>query len=208
MRKQITATLAVTALLLFTQSITTAQVQDRAQAAFKAAMDKEVIDGDPKGAIEQYKKIAEGKDRALAAQALLRMADAYRKLGDAQAKQVYTRLIQNYSTQPEAAEARRRVEMMGRRETGADALVSSQVATEQAIGIQGRHWFITPNGRFLSMKFAGGSIVLRDTATGQSQRLEARDAAAAMVSPDGKMVALISSNYDVQLRDYKPGSNL
>ena len=49
----------------------------------KAAMNTELVDGNLKLAIEQYKKVADSGNRALAAQALLRMADCYQKLGDA-----------------------------------------------------------------------------------------------------------------------------
>ena len=68
MKRQFTSSLAVmavAALLLFTRSAMTAQVQDKAEASLKAAMDKETLDGDLKGAIEQYKKITQSKDRSI-----------------------------------------------------------------------------------------------------------------------------------------------
>src|SRR5688572_31754828 len=57
---------------------------------FQAALQKETVDGNLKGAIEDYRAIAtrQGVARDLAAQALLRMADAYQKLGDPQAREI------------------------------------------------------------------------------------------------------------------------
>ena len=40
-----------------------------------------------------------GGNRALAAQALLRMAECYQKLGDAEARKIYERLVRDYADQ-------------------------------------------------------------------------------------------------------------
>lgn len=69
------------------------------QQAYRAAVTLETVDGDLPGAIELYEKIAEGPDRALAATALLRMAGCYEKLGQAQARTIYTRIVKQYSDQ-------------------------------------------------------------------------------------------------------------
>ena len=61
------------------------------EVALRAAMERETVRGDLKGAIEQYKKLAQSKDRALAARALVRMAESYQKLGDGEAQKVYQR---------------------------------------------------------------------------------------------------------------------
>jgi Tol biopolymer transport system component len=74
---------------------------------FEAARKLEVVDGDLTAAIAQYEKVAQGSDRALAAQALLRMADAYQRLGDPQARAVYDQLIRDFSDQREIVEAAR-----------------------------------------------------------------------------------------------------
>jgi hypothetical protein len=82
-----------------------AQSSRTAEAEFKAAQHKEEVVGDFKGAIDQYKKIAQGKDRALAVKALLRMAALYQKQGDAEAQRVYERIAREFGDQKEAAEA-------------------------------------------------------------------------------------------------------
>jgi len=59
---------------------------------FQAALQKETVDGNLRGAIEDYRSIAmrPGVARDLASQALLRMADAYQKLGDPQGRDTAT----------------------------------------------------------------------------------------------------------------------
>jgi len=74
------------------------------EVALRAAMEKETVQGDLKGAIEQYKKLAQGSNRAIAAQALLHMAECYQKLGDAQAQKIYERIVREYADQKDAAE--------------------------------------------------------------------------------------------------------
>ena len=73
---------------------------------FASAQHKATVEGNLKGAIEDYQRIvgAAGKDRAAAAQALLLMAEAYQKLGDAEADRIYERLIHDYQDQKRAAQ--------------------------------------------------------------------------------------------------------
>ena len=73
---------------------------------FQAALQKETVDGNLKGAIEDYRAIAtrQGVARDLASQALLRMAEAYQKLGDPQARLVFAQLIREFPDQRQIAE--------------------------------------------------------------------------------------------------------
>src|SRR5258706_9736064 len=79
----------------------------RTDLQLQAAINKETVEGDLKGAIEQYKKIAQGSDRAVAAKALVRMGECYEKLGDAEARKAYERVVRDFGDQKEAAEAAR-----------------------------------------------------------------------------------------------------
>src|SRR6266540_4329383 len=81
--------------MLHAQSARSAEVQ------LKAAQQKAEVEGDLKGAIEEYKKVIAmaGANRALAAQALVRMAECYQKLGDAQARAIYDRVVREYADQ-------------------------------------------------------------------------------------------------------------
>src|SRR5512144_1058039 len=98
---------------------TLAPAQRSAEVALRAAMETETVKGDLKGAIEQYKKIAQSGNRAVAAQALLRMAECYQKLGDAESRKVYERIVREFEDQPSAvATAKARL--------GGDAVVKAE----------------------------------------------------------------------------------
>lgn len=79
----------VIALALSTVGHVVAQQPDRAVLLLQAAQQKETVEGDLTSAIKQYETIVStyGKtNRPVAAKALLRMASAYQRLGDAQAQ--------------------------------------------------------------------------------------------------------------------------
>ena len=95
-------TLALT--LFAAGAVVTAQSARSAEVLFKAAQNTEEVQGDLKGAIDAYKKAvaAAGANRSLAAQALVRMAQCYQKLGDAEAQRVYERVVRDYAEQRDA----------------------------------------------------------------------------------------------------------
>ena len=101
MKKIFALVIAVT----LASSLMLAQSSRTSEVEFKAAQHKEEVVGDFKGAIDQYKRIAQSKDRALAAKALLRMAALYQKLGDAEAQKTYERVVREFRDQPEAVAA-------------------------------------------------------------------------------------------------------
>jgi hypothetical protein len=78
-----------------------------AERQFKAAQNTELVDGDLKRAIDQYKKLSQGSNRAIAARALLRMGGCYEKLGSKEADKQYDLVISKFADQREAvAEAK------------------------------------------------------------------------------------------------------
>src|SRR5512140_9763 len=86
------------------------QRNGQADVLFERAVQKETADGDLKGAIEMYRKLAAGANRAVAAKALIRMGQCYEKLGDADARKAYERVVREFADQKDAvAEARRRL---------------------------------------------------------------------------------------------------
>ncbi len=90
--------------------------ENKAEIALQAAIKTETVDGDLKGAIEQYKAIAAlpGAGRATVATALLRMGQCHEKLGQTEARAAYERLIRDYSDQAGvAAQARARLAALG-----------------------------------------------------------------------------------------------
>lgn len=70
---------------------------------YQEALRLEEVKGDLKGAIEQYKKLAQGGDRAIAAKALVQMAASYEKLGQPDARSVYERVVRDFAEQAESA---------------------------------------------------------------------------------------------------------
>lgn len=83
----------------------------QADVTLQKAILKETVEGDLKGAIELYNKALgqAGKDRATAAQALLRMGECHEKLGNAEARKAYERLVKEFGDQKEASQARARL---------------------------------------------------------------------------------------------------
>jgi hypothetical protein len=143
---------------------------NKADVALRAAMETETVKGDLKGAIEQYKKIAESSDRVVAAKALLRMADCYQKLGDAQARGVYERLVREFGDQTDVATVAR-VKLGGSnaaaRPTG-DRMVWD--ASEFAASNDGR---VSLDGRYVSYidYVLTGNLMLHDLASGTDRAL-------------------------------------
>jgi Tol biopolymer transport system component len=142
----------------------------------KAAMNTELVDGNLKLAIEQYKRIAESSNRALAAQALVRLAECYQKLGDKEAQTIYQRLVRDYGDQKEAVTlARERLAGADRKATVAGMALrkvwgneTPPVAgvrddTQGAISADGR--YMTYVGEFNSKLF------LRDLESGADRPL-------------------------------------
>ena len=149
-----------------------------------------------KAAIDQYKRIVDryGRiDRATAAQALLRMAEAYQKLGDAQAKSAYERLVREYGDQREAV-AVARVRLGGTTATADAGIITRQVWTGPNVDTYGS---VSPDGRVLSFTdWSTGDLALHDLTTGRDRRLtnkkdwnDAQFAMGSAISRDGKQVA-------------------
>ena len=182
--------LTVTLCIVLLAGLALSQQSNSPDAMLRAAMDKEIVDGDLKSAIEQYKKIAEGKDRAIAARALLRMAGAYQKLGDAEAQKVYARIAKEFDDQKAAAsEARTRLASLRPANTGMvtrELQVNTALSNLTADSARSR---ISPDGRYV---IGEGDFALHDLVTGMDRPLD--DTAEGYVwgssfSRDGKQVA-------------------
>lgn len=152
---------ALVAVLLAIPVVTPAQ--SGGEVALRAAMETETVKGDLRAAIEQYKQIAAGRDRALAAKALLRMAECYQKLGDSEARAVYERVIREYADQSEAV-------TLARARLGATAPVSTTkgdraVWTGPYVDLFGQ---VSPDGRFITFTdwFRSNNLMVRDVALG------------------------------------------
>src|SRR5437868_165198 len=146
------------ATILLAAHFSTAQTRDKAEAALKAADDKATIEGNLRGAIEMYKKIADGKDRAQAAKALIRIAECYLKLGDSESRKIYERVVRDFGDQVDAVK-------IARARLGTNAALEAtgltrQVWTGPSVDVYGS---VSPDGRFISFTdWNTGDLALHD----------------------------------------------
>jgi len=160
-----------------------------------SAHHKATIDGDLKGAIEDYKKIVAGAgaNRALAAQALVRMAESYQKLGDAESRRIYERVIREYADQKDFASLAH-----ARLGVSTSTSMTSRRITSVPVGGVG-YGTVSPDGRYFPYtNWDNGDLFLRDLVTGTDRRMtnvsglyakESQFAVQAAFSKDGRQVA-------------------
>jgi Tol biopolymer transport system component len=194
--KLLTATTVMAVLLL---AAAPQQKQDRAEVALRAAMDKEMVDGDLKAAIEMYKRIVAnpGGNRAVAAKALLQMGQCYEKLGQADARKAYERLVREFADQTEQVQvARAKLAALGesRSSTAGSAMTVRKVWSLTASPLAAS----SPDGRYLSfVDWETGDLAVRDLRTGENRRLTNKGtwkespefALFSRWSPDNKQIA-------------------
>ncbi len=184
---------------------TLAEQAARPEVALQRAIRTETIDGDLRGAIRQYEAIARGGDRGAAAQALLRMADCYQKLGDSQAKNTYERLVRDFPEQTQAVStARVRLGAPGAR---SDAVVARQLWTTRNYS----EVTITNDGLSAAVAQASPDFEIRNFVTAQTSQHSLRLNPASdsylewpVLSPDREQVAYAwagnETNWNYQLR--------
>ena len=177
-------TLAVMAVLAAAPVPSAPQNQDKAEVALKAAMDKEVLDGNLKAAIDQYKKLAQGKDRAVAARALVRMGQCYDKLGDAESRKAYERVVREFGDQKDAvAEARK---YLGAKAAGDGAVRVRRLDSDCSMPADDGQTVVCAKD---------GALIVRNLASRLERRVVEKPAGKLQwldefrVSPDGKKVA-------------------
>jgi Tol biopolymer transport system component len=197
MRRNFVIAFTALAGVTLTAGLLWAQVSRTAEVQFKAAQQKELVEGDLKGAIKEYEKIANGKDRALAAQALLRMAECYQKLGDADANKVYQRLIRDFADQT-AAVSVAQARLGGAAGAGASRTLAQRLLCTDCGDYEAT---TTIDGRWIAYTdWETGDVAIRDLGTGQVKRLMAKsgsfqDSAAyveePVLSPDLRQVAFL-----------------
>lgn len=166
-----------------------------AEAQLQAAITKETVEGDLKGAIELYQKIADGSDHAVAAKALVRMGQCYEKLGSAEARKAYERVVREFADQEEmVAAARARLAVLGRGPDSAPGVTVRQVwAAAPWYGAQGAP---SRDGTYLTFRTAGEDLAIRDLATGKIRQLTKHQSGRqsawnSVPSPDGKQIAYL-----------------
>ena len=160
-----------------------------------AAKHKATVDGDLKGAIELYRQVVDnaGGNRALAAQALVEMAECHSKLGNAEAQKIYRDIVSRYPDQTVQAGVAR--ERLGRATASAPARGDRAVWTGGDVDLFGT---VSPDGRHLTYVDWGlGNIMVRDVVAGTSRPLTNNGKSGyehgsphfSAISSDGKRVA-------------------
>ncbi|HEX5071352.1 MAG TPA: hypothetical protein VFV78_14145 [Vicinamibacterales bacterium] len=164
--------------LVVSSAMLTAQSTPSPEAQLKAAMNRETVQRDLPGAIEQYKQIASTfqGNHAVAAKALLQLGGIYERQGKAEAQGTYQRIISDYADTPTAVTARARLTKL----QGADAGPFSFKNLDEWFKDTQGAW-VSPNGKYLayrkngsqgpSAESAGRPLFIRDLVSGKERRL-------------------------------------
>jgi Tol biopolymer transport system component len=192
--KGILAMATLTFCLLPAQTPQSTQESQATTVQFKAAQHKEEVEGDLPRAIELYKKLARSTDRATAAKALLRLGNCYEKLGDAQARATYQRVLREFADQPqETHEANLRIAKLG---GSSDSSSRQGMVFRQMPFRPDSSWMHTDGRHIAYIKSATGDIVVTDV-NGSRARVAAGpkdhglegSVSSPVLSPDGKHLA-------------------
>ncbi|MGE5359908.1 MAG: hypothetical protein ACM3NQ_12905 [Bacteroidales bacterium] len=180
------------------------RAQGKPELQLKAAMDKEVVDGDLKAAIEMYRKLTQSPDRAVRAKAWLRMGQCYEKLGNSEARNAYQSILRDLADQKDVAEqARIRLAALGARPSATPNAPSSRMlwtapedATIEKVSPDGRQIAYTRWNRTGS----SADIFVHDLVSGVDRRVtasseETKDVAESCIfSKDGTRLAHFWAN--------------
>ena len=186
----------ITVVGLAASAVPHAQSARSAEVQMKAAQQKAEVEGDLKSAIEEYKKIVAGagSNRALAAEALVRMAGCYQKLGVAEAQTIYERVVRDFGDQRDAVAAARTYLATLQPAASQPQQNARQVWTGQNNQLRG--FTLSNDGRYFSLTdMATGNVAMRDLTTGSDRLLSytgdwfSEYADVPVISPDGRSVA-------------------
>ncbi len=151
------------------------QKSDQADVQLKAAMNKELVDGDLKGAIELYRKIIAGfsGNRAVVAQALVQMGQCYERLGQKEARTAYERVLREFADQPAPARlARQRLAVLAPAVAAAPA-TAPEMTVRRAFTIDsGAEGIIDAGATIVAFTdWETGDLAVRELPSGNKRRL-------------------------------------
>ncbi len=151
-----------------------------AAVLLQAAMHTEQVEGRLPEAIDAYKTVVAraGANKAVAAQALLRLGAAYERLGRPEARDAYERVVRSYPDRPkEAAAAKARLAKVG----GGAVVKKAQVDITPRKVLEGHAAQLqdmTADGRLAVGRqrrtYGAFDVVLRDLSSGQGDGRGAR----------------------------------
>lgn len=164
---------AAAALLLAAATAIVAQTQqgDSADVTLKAAVNRELVDGDIKAAIQQYRDIAtryRTSQRSVAARALVQMAASYERLGSPESRKTYEEIVRDFPDQRDAVStARAKLDAAAPQSTKTTALTTQRVVEVSQFWDR-----ISPDGRHVARPdFSTGNLVLHEVKTGTPRPL-------------------------------------
>jgi Tol biopolymer transport system component len=163
---------------------------------FQKALSKERAEGQLDEAIQIYSQIVKdfASDRPLAAKALLQLGRCFEKLGRADARTAYERVVREYSDQTAlVVEARARLATAAGSSAKPDGPLARRLWADPAITLAVA---MSPDQKLVTFAdWETGDLAVRDLTTGRSRRLTAADgsfnewAEYSAFSPDAKQVA-------------------
>jgi Tol biopolymer transport system component len=179
--------------------VSSAYAQQSAGVLLQSGLYKEEVNGDLEAAIKVYERVLQDfpKDRLVAAKAQLHIGLCYEKLGNAQARTAYERVVRDYADQPESSKvARERLSALTGGAGGATGRTEVAMRRIWAAG-RDRPFGFSPDGRYVvfgaSDKY---DLWLRDLQSGEQRRIT-REASwvdwtfpsgSVAISPDGKQI--------------------
>ena len=166
-----------------------AQRVSDAERDLEAAVNKEVVQGDVNNAIGLYRKILSryGSQREIAAKALFHLGQCHEKLGQAEARKSYERIVKEFADQKDlAAQARLRLVSLG----GSPAVGF----VRRVIDSSGDCGYVTRDDQWAACS-RNGNLYVRNLSSGK-ETLTARDVGQydlSVLSTDGRWVAYMTS---------------
>jgi Tol biopolymer transport system component len=187
------------AIVIATAWFVSAAFGETGNELFEKALVKERSEGNLKEAIKLYQQVVDkyGKDRTLAAKALVAMAESQEKLGKSEARKTYERIVREYGDQKEAVAAARA--HLDAPAGAAQTLrqTTTLVWTGQNADDEGT---VSSDGRYISYPdWKTGNLAVHDFVTGTDRAIttagtwekkgEAAFAEESVFSRDGKQIA-------------------
>ncbi len=170
MTGRMTAILTLMAAVLLT--ITLAASDTAGERKLQQAIDMIESKRDFAHALPLFEEVAESSDRALAARALLHLAQAQEAQGGERARATYEEIVRKFDNQKEvSAAARRRLAELG----GSPSSGIQTIQVKTCTGCNDPESSISADGRFMvAADWDSGDLAIRDLTTGRLTRLMAK----------------------------------
>jgi Tol biopolymer transport system component len=178
-----------------------AQAPDQAAKALQAAIKLEVVNGNVRAAADEFRKLADHANPTIAADALVRLAACYEKLGHADTRATYERVAKFYASQPKPY-AMATAWLAAHPQASAMQPATALVWSGTGVDTEGS---VSSDGRYLSFvdwqDGGAANLAVRDLRSGET-RLLTRDASwngyagGSVFSPDGSQLAYVWEEKD------------